>query len=318
METEKKLKILKDIFGFTYKSGEEWLFYCRNRGCDHAKPKLSVNIEKDVFKCWVCGYSGSSAYRLVKRFGNFLQRQTWEELDGIVDLSVSLYDQIFGEEIEEEPEQILELPEEFRTLTGKKTPLSGIPARNYLLKDRGLTKADIIRWKIGYCSSGPFKERIIIPSFNLDGRLNYFIARSYSDGYKYKNPEGSTKDIIFNHLYVDWKNPVHLVEGVLDSVVAGNSIPLLQCSLREDSKLFQEITKHDTPVYIALDPEAERAAMSLIKNLLEYDVECYKVDVSGEQDVSEMGKEEYSTRVERATMMNSRTYLRQLTKGFGT
>jgi len=313
METERKLKILKEIFGYCYKSGGEWLFYCPK--CKHHKPKLSVNLDKNVFKCWVCQYSGSSVFRIVRRYGSFLQRQTWEELDGVVDLSISLYEQMFGE-AEEEEEPILTLPEEFRSLANKKVPISGVPARNYL-KSRGITKADMIRWKIGYCSSGPYAERVIIPSFNIDGRVNYFIARSYGDGYKYKNPEGASKDIIFNHLYVDWKNPVHLVEGAFDAIPAGNAIPLLQCSLREDSKLFQEITKHDTPIYIALDPEAEREAMGLIKKLLEYDVECYKVDVSGEEDVSDMGREKYLARVEEAVMMNPRTYLQQLARGIG-
>lgn len=313
METERKLKILKDIFGYCYKSGHEWLFYCPV--CKHHKPKMSVNLDKNVFKCWVCAYSGSSVFRIVRRFGNFLQRQEWEELDGVVDLSVSLYDQMFGD-VEEDDEQIISLPEEFRSLCNKKVPISSAPARNYL-KSRGVTKEDILRWKIGYCATGPYAERVVIPSFNKDGRVNYFIARTYGKGYKYKNPEGASKDIIFNHLYVDWKNPVHLVEGAFDAIQAGNAIPLLQCSLREDSKLFQEITRHDTPIYIALDPEAEKEAMDLIKSLLEYDVECYKVDISGEEDVAAMGKEKYLARVAEAEVMNSKTYLQQLARGIG-
>ena len=312
MESDKKLRILKDIFGYCYKSGGEWLFYCPK--CKHHKPKLSVNLDKNVFKCWVCSFSGSSVSRIVRKYGSFLQHQSWEELDGIVDLSLSLYDQMFGDNEEEEIEQEISLPEEFKTLTGKKTPLSGIKARNYL-QSRGLTKEDIVRWKIGYCSTGVYRERVIIPSFNCNGGVNYFIARSYSDGYKYRNPDGASKDIIFNHLFVDWKNPVHLVEGAFDAVVAGNAIPLLQCSVREDSKLFQEITKHDTPVYIALDPEAEKEALGLIRSLLEYDVECYKVDVSGEEDVSEMGKEKYLARVVEAELMNPTSYLQKLARG---
>lgn len=276
-----------------------------------------MNLEKDAFKCWVCSFRGPSITRAVRRFGNFLQRQEWEELQGIVDHSVSLYEQMFGKE-EETVEQTVSLPKEFHSLCNKKVPFSSAPARNYL-KSRGITKEDIIRWKIGYCASGDYAERIIIPSFNLDGTVNYFIARSYNKrDYKYKNPEGASKDIIFNHLYVDWKNPVHLVEGVFDAIPARNAIPLLQCSLREDSKLFQEITKHDTPVYVALDPEAEKGAMRLIKNLLEYDIECYKVDISGEEDVGAMGREKYLARVAEAERMNPKSYLQQLAVGANT
>lgn len=249
----------------------------------------------------------------MRKYGTFLQRQAWEDFESVADLSLSLYEQMFGD-TEEDEEITLNLPEEFCSLANKKVKISGIPARNYL-KERGITKEDIIRWKIGYCASGPYAGRIIIPSFNLDGRVNYFIARSYGNGYKYKNPEGATKDIIFNHLYTDWKNPVHIVEGAFDAIVAGNAIPMLQSSMREESKLFQEITKHDTPVYIALDPDAERAALSLIRKLLWYDVECYKVDISGEEDVSEMGREKYFTLVEKAELMSPTGYMQRLARG---
>lgn len=309
-QSSQKLAILKKIFGTARKSGDEYLFYCPK--CQHHKPKLSVHIEKDVFKCWVCQerLSGSSIFRLVRKYGNFLQRQAWEEFETVADYSISLYEQMFGDK-EEKKEESISLPEEFISLANKKLPLSSIEARNYLKKDRGLTQEDIVRWKIGYCREGEYKNRVIIPSFNLEGKVNYFIARTYGKDFKYKNPIAS-KDIIFNELFIDWKNPVHIVEGAFDAIVAGNSIPLLQSSLREDSKLFQEITKHDTPVYIALDPDAEKSAMSLIRKLMEYDIECYKVDIPKGTDVGEIGKNKYRFRVEKAELMNSKTYLKHL------
>lgn len=312
MEVHKKLNILKHIFGGYYKSGSEFLFRCPK--CNHHKNKLSVNLDKDAFKCWVCDYSGASIYRLVRKYGSFLQKQEWEELDSGIDLSDPFYEVLFGEKQEHEQENLISLPGEFKTLTGRGKGISSVPAMNYL-KRRGITKEDILRWKIGYCSSGEYSERIIIPSFNLDGMVDFFIARSYAGSYKYKNPKGASKDLIFNHLYVDWKNPVHIVEGVFDAITAGNAVPLLQCSLNENSKIFQEITKHDTPVYVALDPEAEKEAMMLIKKLIEYDVECYKVDVSGDKDLGDMTKEEYRTLVANAELMSPSSYLMNLTRG---
>ena len=60
---------------------------------------------------------------------------------------------------------------------------------------------DIVWWKIGYCPDGDYKQRIIIPSFDMKGNLNYFIARSYTSGewQKYKNPPAE-KDFIFKAL----------------------------------------------------------------------------------------------------------------------
>jgi hypothetical protein len=313
LEEAKKLGILKEVFGQCHKSGSEWLFHCPK--CNHRKSKLSVNIEKNVFKCWVCSYRGNSIYRLVRKHGGFLHRQAWEALGESIDLSTSLYEELFGEPDKATEEQTLKLPKEFQSLANKTLPFSAIGPMKYL-KSRGITKEDIVKWKIGYCSRGDYASRIIIPSFNLDGRVNYFIARSYNDDWKkYKNPPSLSKDIIFNHLYVDWKNDLVIVEGAFDAVKAGNAIPLLQSSLREDSVLFQEIVKHDTPVYIALDPEAEKEAMTLIRNLLLYGVEVHKIDVSGFEDVGAMDKEEFEQRKAQAIEMNNENLLEQMAEG---
>ena len=171
------------------------------------------------------------------------------------------------------------------------------------LKSRGITKADVLKWKVGYCPTGEYEGRVVIPSFNMDGKVNYFIARTYEDEWvKYKNPPAQ-KDIVFNELYVDWESDLIIVEGVFDAIVAGNSIPLLGSSLREDSKLFSKIVQHDTPLYIALDADAESKAIKLIKSFLEYDMEIYKIDVSGFSDVGTMPKEIFRQRKEEAVPM---------------
>ena len=87
-----------------------------------------------------------------------------------------------------------------------------------------------------------------------------------------------------------------LVEGVFDAVVAGNSVPILGSSLREGSALVRRVVENDTPVYLALDADAEKKALEIIKQFLEYDVELYKVDIHPFSDVGEMSKEEFLKR----------------------
>jgi hypothetical protein len=294
----RKLQILKDILGVFYNSGDECLFYCPK--CNHHKKKLSINLKVDKFKCWVCEYAGNTIYRLVRRHGSYNQRKEWENLTGKVNLAE--FDFLFEQEGEEPPQKI-SLPEEFTSLANKDLSLTALPALNYLSR-RGVTKREVLRWKIGYCVSGEYEERVIIPSFNNEGYVNYFVARAYNGSWKkYKNPAVS-RDIVFNSLYVDWQEDLSIVEGVFDAIVAGpNSIPILGSALREGSKLFREIVKNDTPVYIALDPDAEKKAIKLIKNLLTYGVELYKVDISPYSDVGEMTKEEYLHRKEKAISM---------------
>jgi DNA primase len=202
----------------------------------------------------------------------------------------------------------LELPEEFISLCPDKIPATGLYAMKYL-QNRGVTKADILKWKIGFCFGGEYRNRIIIPSFDNEGDVSYFIARSYSgDSYKYKNPR-SSKDITFNELYVDWNKDLILVEGVFDALVAGNAVPILGSTLRKGSKLLQEIVRNDTPIYIALDPDVADKERRIIKTLLQYDIELYKIDVSGHEDVGSMSKSVFEERKKNATFIDNDNYL---------
>lgn len=305
MSSGKKLSILKNILGYSFRSGDEILFECPK--CQHHKNKLSINVEKDVFKCWVCEYSGRSIYRLVRRYGSYDQRREWSSFTEEVETK-SLSEVLFEkEEIEEE--QILDLPDDFMSLANRSLPKTSLYPLNYL-ESRGITKRDVIRWKMGYCLDGEYEGRIIIPSFGMTGKANYFIARSYSrDWKKYQNPQVS-KDIIFNELYLDFDEDMVLVEGVFDAIKAGeNAVPLLGSTLRENSRLFQEIVKSDTPIYIALDLDAQTKALKIIKSLLEYDIEVHKIDISPYADVGDMSQEAFLKRKKEAVFIKSYDYL---------
>ena len=306
MSAEEKLSILKGFLTLSHISREECLFYCPY--CEHHKPKLSVNFDKNVYKCWVCDSKGNSIWRLVRKFGDASDKRKWKSFEEKIDLTESLYDKIFGTPKPEEEK--VELPKEFVSLTNRKLLVGGQRAKKYIL-NRGLTDRDIARWKIGYCPSGEYKNRVIFPSFNKDGKLNYFVGRSHSDDWmKYKNPMVS-KDIIFNELNVDWKERVCLVEGIFDAVKAGiNSIPLLGSTLNENSKLFQKIIENDTIVYLALDADADKKSGEMIKAFLSHGIEIHQVDVSGYEDVGAMSKEIFRKRFRQARQITSDVYLR--------
>mgnify|MGYP001217006746 FL=1 len=306
MSEAKKVKIISDILGSYYRTSDELLFQCPK--CEHHKRKLSVNLEKDAFKCWVCDYRGRKIYHLIRRYGDYAQKKKWNELTNSVDISSFM--NLFEEYEVIEKKQIVDLPAEFKTLATKNRDTSSLAARAFL-KSRGITREDIIRWKIGFCTSGAYRNRIIIPSFGLDGRCNYFVGRAYEEDSwkKYYNPPAS-KNIIFNDLYIDWGSDLVLVEGIFDAIVAGpNSIPLLGSTLREESELFQKIIKNDTPVYLALDPDVEKKTIDLIAKLLLYGIEIYKIQVKPYSDVGEMTKEEFKKRKENAVLVNETNYL---------
>lgn len=107
-----------------------------------------------------------------------------------------------------------------------------------------------------------------------------------------------------------------LTEGVFDAIVAGNAIPLLGSTLPETSRLFQEVAKHDTPIYVALDPDAEKKAKYLIRDMLQYGIELYKVDVRGFQDVGSMTKAEFKERKDAAISMTADNLFKYQLQGF--
>ena len=300
-----KLKILKGVLGPGYQSGHEHLFHCPF--CDHHKKKLSVNIERGFFKCWICDKSGRDLGYIVRKFGTRQDRDEWMKYDDRVEIND--FDFLFAES-ETPSEQRVDLPGSLVSLTNKTPSRSAQVALRYLYK-RGITKDDILRWKIGYCSDGEYAGRVVVPSFNENGYANYFIARSYGDAWpRYKNPPAS-RDIIFNELYVNWDEDLIIVEGVFDAIKAGNAIPLLGSTLRENSALFQAIVKNGNRVFLALDEDASKKARGIARLLLKYGVEVYEIDTSGVEDVGDMSKDDFQSRKNNAAIVEKDNYLLQ-------
>ena len=282
---DEKLSIITGFLGKSYKSNNEHLFQCPF--CKHHKRKFSVNIQRGVYKCWVCDEKGRNLYRLVRKFGSQKDRESWKAFSG-EETDLNAFGNLFEEEEDDNFEQIIEMPPNFHTLTGNvhfRVPLQ-------YLEKRGISRKDILKWKIGFCSDGPFKGRIIIPSFNENGDLNYFIARTFTDEYRrYKNPPVS-RDIVFNELYVDFDKEVTIVEGAFDAVKADNAVPILGSTIRETSRLFKKIVKNNTPVLLALDPDAKYKAENIKRLLFKYGIEVRELQYDDERDVGDMSKEE--------------------------
>ena len=296
-----KREILRNALGRHWNSGGEMLFRCPK--CQHDKLKMSVNIEKNAFKCWVCGFSGNKISYLISKFAPDYYSQ-WSSIAEEVDLSK--YEFIFDEP-EEEPDQIINLPLEFKSLTGGSTG-DKRKALAYLYS-RDITDLDILRWKIGFCDYGEYEGRIIIPSFNTKGQLNYFIARSYTDDWmKYKNPRAS-KDLVFNDLNIDWDDDIVIVEGAFDAIRHKNCIPILGSSLRENHKLFQKICRNKHEVYLALDEDAKVKELGIAKKFREYGIACKSIPVNPYPDLAEMPRDEFIQRKQNADFITDLDYL---------
>lgn len=295
-----KETVLKKAFGKCWRSNSELLFRCPK--CNHDKLKLSVNIEKNAFKCWICNFSGNKISQL---FGKYSSQHYAEWIDLSEELDLSKYEYIFDET---PPEiQNIELPTEFKTLTGKARPEMLKPLQ--YLYSRGLTNVDILKWKIGYCDYGEYEGRIIVPSYDTKGSLNYFIARTYiGDWIKYKNPSAS-KNIIFNDLNINWQDDIVIVEGVFDAIKHKNCIPILGSSLRESHKLFEKICRLKKEVYLALDSDAKEKELQISKKFIEYGIRPRALSSYPYADLAELPRMEFSTRKQNADFITDLDYL---------
>ncbi len=217
--------------------------------CNHHKKKLQINLDTQRWHCWVCDSKGRSISSLLRKLN--------------VDLrDIAVVKDVYGDEPEydtkEEYVAKLQLPSEFKQLYF--CPKSINPVYNqaiHYLNKRGITKADIVKYNIGYCEDGVYGGRVIVPSYDENGDLNYFVARSFyeDEKMKYKNPPISRDVIVFDGM-VNWNEPITLVEGVFDSFsVKRNVIPLLGKFLL--SKLKNKILEKGVKdVTIMLDADA--------------------------------------------------------------
>lgn len=281
-DKQQVVNILNDVLGYGNSlKGDEQAHYCPF--CHHHKKKLQVNLETQQWHCWVCDAKGKRIHSLLKRL--HVDAHKLKKLYEIYGDDYVVYNST-----EEEKEIELRLPNEFQSLL--KEPKGFNPlfrkVKEYADK-RGITKEDITRYNIGYCDGGHYSNRIIIPSYDSNNRLNYFIARSVFDEekFKYKNPPVSKNVIMFEN-QINWNEPITLVEGVFDAMaVRRNAIPLLGKFVPR--KLNDSIYNHGVKkINILLDEDAQEQALRYTMQFQNQGIDTKNIKPS-DKDASDMG-----------------------------
>lgn len=255
------IEIIEDIFG-EFKSHNDYkqqisvdcpVCSYEIKGLDEGdgKGNLEINYKYNVYKCWSCAESHGThgtLYKLIKEHGNPKQLKKYQ-----------LLKPENNEDFKNKPFKAVSLPKEFISFVNTPKGITLLPtykqALNYI-KKRNITDNIIKKYNIGFCYEGPYAFRIIIPSYDANNHINYFIARSYlsQPKMKYKNPEAQKELIIFNELLIDWNQPVYIVEGAFDSIFLPNSIPMLGKFMSDH--LLQTLYEKAKKIFIVLDPDA--------------------------------------------------------------
>ena len=263
---------------YQMKNGES-AFHCPF--CNHHKKKLQVNFDTQKWHCWVCNAGGHKIGILLRKI-NAPKQIISEVLRILGDYKGVKYEK------DEKTEYNVSLPQCYKPLWKPSTDPLYTNAISYL-KRRGIGSIDILRYSIGYCSSNGYSNRIIIPSYDADGKLNYFIARDMfpNSKFKYKNPPMS-KDTVCFEMFINWNEPIVLCEGVFDAIsIRRNVIPLLG-KFPSKTLVMRLAEKQVKKVYVALDEDAKQDAIKLSKFLMDYGIKTYLLDMK-DKDPSELG-----------------------------
>lgn len=268
------------------RKGTDAVYFCPI--CKHYKRKLEVNILTGKYHCWVCGFGGLNFKTLFKKLGAPASYYTF--LNENKNFKQNKEFEISFDEPEEQCHQILQLPKEFKPMWEPSSELEYRHALVYL-KNRGINKEDILRYCIGYATEGDLKNRIIIPSYDESGMLNFYTARSFYDtkGLKYVSCPFS-KNIIGFELLVNFEEPITLVEGPFDAIsLRTNTIPLFGKTL--SNKLKMKLLEYDVPmVNVLLDNDAITDSIKICEFLIKNNIKTRLV-VLNDKDPSVLGFE---------------------------
>ena len=261
-ENEALVELLEEVLGdhgLHYPNRGQISFNCPV--CDDGRNKhnLEVNYIENVYKCWACGDSENthgSLGRIFDKYGNKKQKKLYSVLKPETVIK------------REKKKKTLKLPEGF-TKFKDSSPVYPVrrQAINYL-HNRGISDYMIEKYQIGFCDKGDHAGRIVIPSYNSKGELNYYIARSWNpmSRAKYKNPEAEKDKIIFWENLIDWNKDIFLVEGAFDGLFLENAIPMLGKHMSQ--LLFETIYKKAKGnIIICLDGDAWVNAVKLYHEL---------------------------------------------------
>ena len=244
----------------------------------HHKPKLQINISTGKWHCWVSNVGGRNLFQLLKKVG--ATKEQFSELSELVD-DLPRYKPT------EDKSESVRLPKEYKPLWNGGDSIVKRHALSYLYR-RDITDADILKYDIGYCDSGLYSNRIIIPSYDSDGKLNFFVGRDFYNGnMKYRNSPTS-KDIIGFDLFINWDEPIILCEGVFDAMAfKRNTIPLFGKTVMNNlmKKIIESRVK---TLYLALDKDARTDAVEITERLMNHGIDVRMMDFE-EKDPSETG-----------------------------
>ena len=248
--------------------------------CNHYKKKLQVNLITQKWHCWVCDARGQTVSSLLRKSNAPFE---------LIKKAKDIYgDTTTSSNVPINTRELVGLPEGYKPLYVNHGTPGYRNALHYAMQTRGLTPVDILRYQVGYCEEGPYAGMLVVPSYDSNNQLNYYVGRSYyKDTITHKNPPVS-KDVVGFENQINWKEPVILVEGAYDAIaVKRNAIPLFGKKIMSNLRT-RILTEKVTKLYLALDADAFADSVKEVEYFMNNGIEVYVINLPG-KDPSEIG-----------------------------
>jgi DNA primase len=271
----------------THTEGSNNYYHCPV--CHWKKPRLSVSYEQNKFHCWKCGWGGKSLSSILftlnaeksdivefytLRGENRTLTNSRTSLDDLrymiinMDRNLSNAKKYYN----------ITLPDGFVPLHKDIRKFVTIPIRDYLFS-RGISKYEIEYYDIHYNFS---EGKILIPSYDENGKLNFYVSRTASHKNKYyENPHSSIvkkTDIIFFESILQPSDSIILTEGVFDAIKIGyNALPILGSFF--NNTLISFLQKgNNKSVILAMDKDAIENMLKKSYYFLKCGIQVYMID----------------------------------------
>ena len=277
-----KIKFIEKICGPGLLSRDNMNLYVSCPFCESGdrKKKLAIKTDDDKWHCWICGKKGINLVPIIKKKNPRLLKDYNHKSIEIT--------------AEDDDDEIL-LPEGFTLLsTGVKN--ADVSAVKRYCYSRGLSYQDFWRFRLGTSTKGKFRRRVIIPSYDELGNLNYYTGRAIDSDKipKYYNAKVQRKNLIFNEINLNWKKPITLVEGPFDLMKCDwNSTCILGSDISEESKLFSKLVENKCCVYLGLDYDATKKTHKFSKLLTSYGCNVFIIPTKNIEDIGSISREKF-------------------------
>jgi DNA primase len=321
----RKINFLQKIFGKEHTIDAPCSninFRCPNKKCgSHIKNKLKfvVKIDNSIFNCWVCGLKGKDLSNIIKNIEkdfdkNSLVKEYYDIWDNL---------NIKDSQIEQEIKQDFSLPKDFRLLAELIETKQNKFKHNRIisfLKTRKVSIEDLWYYKIGVSDEPDYRDRIVFPSFDENGKCDYCLTRKlYDSNYKYNNLGKKPSEIIYNEFNCDFTKHLYIFEGVFDLIRANvNGTCLLGSYLTEKSKLFHKILFNNTSVTICLDGDALDKSIKICDLLYKHGIDVNIIELENGLDPGSIEKEDLELILKQKKRFNKLDYLLNKIKNIKT